>query len=65
MVSAYFANSSITPATLEQLEVDSYGNIKNWPDNFFGDEMGDVIAQAKAALERRKTLDSSYLEGDK
>ena len=26
----------------EQLEVDEYGNISNWPKDFFGDEMGDV-----------------------
>jgi len=52
-VSAYFANISKTPATLEPLEIDIFGNIQNWPENFFGDEMGDITAQAKAAMKKR------------
>ena len=52
-VSAYFANMSRTPAALESLEIDLFGNIKNWPDNFFGDEMGDITGQSKAALKKR------------
>ena len=52
-VSAYFANITKTPATLEPLEIDNLGNIQNWPPNFFGDEMGDIIKQAKAATEKR------------
>jgi predicted ATPase len=51
-VSAYFANISETPAKLEPLEIDLFGNILNWPENFFGDEMEDIIAQTKAALDR-------------
>lgn len=52
-VSAYFANISQTPATLEPLQIDIYGNILNWPQNFFGDEIGDITEQAKAAIKRR------------
>lgn len=55
-VSAYFANIAKTPATLESLKIDVFGNILNWPENFFGDEMEDITKQAKAAiLKRRKT----------
>ena len=39
---------------IERLEMDEYGNISNWPQNFFGDEMGDLAAKAKAEIERRK-----------
>ena len=39
---------------IESLEMDEYGNISNWPQNFFGDEMGDLAAKAKAEIERRK-----------
>lgn len=53
-VSAYFANVTNTPPTLDPLEIDPYGNIQNWPENFFGDEMGDVVAHAKAAMEKRR-----------
>lgn len=52
-VSAYFANIAKTPATLEPLKIDTFGNIQNWPENFFGDEMGDITEQAKAAVKKR------------
>ncbi len=52
-VSAYFANIAKTPATLEPLQIDTFGNIRNWPENFFGDEMGDITEQAKAAMKKR------------
>lgn len=52
-VSAYFANVNRTPAKLEPLQIDIFGNIHNWPDNFFGDEMGDITGQAKAAMKKR------------
>lgn len=31
-------------STLKPLEVDRVGNIRNWPENFFGDVMGDMFA---------------------
>lgn len=52
-VSAYIANIAKMPATLEQLKIDIFGNILNWPENFFGDDMGDITAQAKAAMKKR------------
>lgn len=52
-VSAYFANITKTPATLEPLKIDSFGNIQNWPNNFFGDEMGDITEHAKAVVKKR------------
>ena len=39
---------------IEQLKMDVYGNISNWPQDFFGDEMGDLAAKAKAEIKRRK-----------
>ncbi len=52
-VSAYFCDIAKTPAALEPLQIDMYGNIQNWPKNFFGDEIGDVTGQAKAAMKKR------------
>jgi predicted ATPase len=52
-VSAYFADVTQSPAMLEPLQIDPFGNIRNWPDHFFGDEMGDVLGQAKAALKKQ------------
>ncbi|WJV54676.1 DUF3696 domain-containing protein [Prodigiosinella aquatilis] len=53
MVSAYFANVSVTPSKLEPLQIDVFGNISNWPNDFFGDEMSDITAQSKAAIKKR------------
>jgi hypothetical protein len=52
-VSAYFANIAKTPATLEPLQIDIFGNIQYWPENFFGDEMVDITEQAKHAMKKR------------
>lgn len=53
-VAAYFAKVDRIPAMLEGLEIDEYGNILNWPNNFFGDEMRDIVSQVKAAAKRRE-----------
>jgi hypothetical protein len=53
-VAAYFADAAKLPVTLKALEIDLLGNIRNWPENFFGDEMGDITGQAEAALKRRR-----------
>lgn len=53
-VSVYFANITKSPAILEPLQIDDFGNINNWPENFFGDEAGDITEQAKAAMKKRK-----------
>ncbi len=52
-VKAYFADSSECPAQLKALELDKFGNIANWPKDFFGDEMGDITAQMKAGMKKR------------
>ncbi len=41
---------------IDQLKVDEYGNISNWPPNFFGDEMGDLAAKARAEIKRKKAI---------
>lgn len=52
-VSCYYADTTKSSAKLESLDVDLFGSIKNWPLNFFGDEMGDILAQSKAAMNKR------------
>ncbi|MEO5340895.1 MAG: DUF3696 domain-containing protein [Magnetococcus sp. MYC-9] len=52
VVSAYFSTFADTSSRLVPLELDAYGSIRNWPENFFGDEMGDILHQSKAAMER-------------
>jgi predicted ATPase len=52
-VAIYFARASGEGAELEELTVNAYGDITNWPENFFGDEMGDIVARTEAAAARR------------
>ena len=52
-VSAYFAKITGAQPNLEPLEIDLFGSIKNWPEHFFGDEMGDITEQARWAIKRR------------
>ncbi|MCE2448939.1 MAG: DUF3696 domain-containing protein [Candidatus Latescibacteria bacterium] len=64
-MSAYFANITKTPAILEPLQIDQFGNISNWPEHFFGDEMGDITEQAKAVMNKRMKQSSTELETSK
>lgn len=61
-ISAYFANITKTPATLDPLQIDLFGSIQNWPENFFGDEMGDILEQAKSAMKKRVSQSASGSE---
>jgi hypothetical protein len=50
----YFCNVDDSGTShLETLQIDPYGNITNWPENFFGDEMGDLVAMTEAAMHRQ------------
>lgn len=50
---AYFANSDASPSVLEPLDFNLFGEIVNWPKNFFGDINGDIFAQTSAALKSK------------
>ncbi|MCY4541317.1 MAG: DUF3696 domain-containing protein [Rhodobacteraceae bacterium] len=62
-VAAYFANVSGSTSKLEALQLDEFGNIKNWPKDFFGDEMGDILNQAKAAMKKRMQRETNAESG--
>ena len=64
-VSAYFANTSKASPTLNFLQLDDFGNIRNWPENFFGDEIGDIAKQALAAMGKRVKNNSKKREVSK
>uniref|UniRef100_B8HK88 DUF3696 domain-containing protein n=1 Tax=Cyanothece sp. (strain PCC 7425 / ATCC 29141) TaxID=395961 RepID=B8HK88_CYAP4 len=38
---------------LETLQLDTYGNINNWPDDFFGDILGDLVKMTEAEMQRQ------------
>jgi len=49
----YFCRMDKGMSKTERLDVDEFGNIRNWPPNFFGDEMEDLAAQTKAEMKRK------------
>ena len=53
-VAIYFCKRTGSATELEPLEVNLYGDIENWPENFFGDEMADLTARTVAAMNRRQ-----------
>lgn len=48
----YFVETKKKEASIEELDVDLFGNILNWPKNFFGDEMADLVARTEAQAKR-------------
>ncbi|MDE0313797.1 MAG: DUF3696 domain-containing protein [Candidatus Poribacteria bacterium] len=51
-VALYFCRNNDGASTIEKLEVDGEsGDIKNWPENFFGDVMGDMFAMTDKQVE--------------
>ncbi len=53
-VAVYFCRRGESHTELEPLRLNEYGEIENWPEHFFGDEMADIAARTLAALRRRK-----------
>lgn len=50
----YFCSMEKGESRLTSLDLDDYGNIRNWPKDFFGDEFGEIAAMSQAALARKK-----------
>ena len=50
----YFCRNDEGVSEIDRLEMDEFGNITNWPENFFGDEMGDLFAMTEAQRKRQK-----------
>jgi len=51
-VAIYFCKRAGSATELEALEVNLLGDIENWPENFFGDEVADLSARTVAAMNR-------------
>ena len=48
-----FTSMDKSTAVLNDLQLNKWGEIKNWPNNFFGDELGELSAIAVSSLERK------------
>ena len=52
-IKMYFCEPGPNGSTIDEVEIDKYGQIVNWPDRFLGDISGDIHSMAKAAITRR------------
>lgn len=58
-VALYFCRNREGASTIDKLDIDAEsGDIKNWPENFFGDVMGDMIAMTDKQVETIAEKDS-------
>lgn len=61
-LAVYFVRQANTGVELEPLSLNMFGNIENWPDNFFGNDMGEIAARTDAAM-RRKQQQAGSMHG--
>lgn len=52
-VRLYFVSATRDHAQISDLALNEWGEVENWPDHFFGDEIGEIAAISKAAIGRR------------
>ncbi|HXF08051.1 MAG TPA: DUF3696 domain-containing protein [Candidatus Acidoferrales bacterium] len=53
-VALYFVERGDKSAQIRALQLDEFGRIRNWPDRFFGDALGETREQARLMFERQK-----------
>jgi predicted ATPase len=52
-VAIYFVRDESSGAAIEELKLDMFGEIENWPEAFFGDDLGEITERTSAAMRRR------------
>lgn len=53
-LAAYFCDTGPDGSRLTPLDIDAAGNIRNWPKDFFGDQMSDIAEMQLAGLRKRQ-----------
>ena len=53
MVRLYFVSQDNAEARLEDIGLNLYGEIENWPPDFFGNEMDEIAATRKAIIKHK------------
>ena len=56
-VKLYFCNAVDGQSRLDELAVNLFGAIENWPEDFFGDQFGEIAAREEAALRRQRAAE--------
>ncbi len=54
--SLFFVEKDNGQANIRRLDVDEFGKVRNWPDKFFGDTLGETRTQAELAIRRAKAM---------
>jgi predicted ATPase len=57
-VAVYFCRRAGSATELEPLQLNMFGEIENWPEHFFGDEMADIAGRTLAAMRRKREAGS-------
>ena len=52
----YFVERDGKAARMRPLELDDFGRVKNWPEGFFGDALGETREQTALVIQRAKEL---------
>jgi predicted ATPase len=50
----YFCRAGEGRSEIEELQLNEYGEINNWPEDFFGEPMGDLAARTLKIIERQQ-----------
>ncbi len=48
----YFCRMENAASAIEKLEINQYGDISNWPKDFFGDDLGELARMVEAKMDR-------------
>ena len=57
LVKLYFVSQESGEARLTDIGLNLYGEIENWPPDFFGDEMEEIAETRKAAIKRKMKVE--------
>ncbi|MBN1554367.1 MAG: DUF3696 domain-containing protein [Phycisphaerae bacterium] len=58
-IALYFCRAELKSSVLDELKTNMFGDIENWPKDFFGDQFGELAAKQKAALERQRSSEKA------
>jgi predicted ATPase len=56
-VKLFFCQAARGVSQINELNVNLFGSIENWPEDFFGDQFGEISAREMAALKRQKAAE--------
>jgi predicted ATPase len=58
-IALYFCKETTGQSNVGHLQLDQFGNITNWPEDFFGNPLSDAVAMVDAAAKRANSSPSN------